>query len=58
MDSVIKERFLSLWETYFCGVELPIVLFTMIENMDESFLITPSWDKVRKRIEHHVRKDH
>jgi hypothetical protein len=22
----------------------------MIENMDESFLITPSWDKVRKRI--------
>jgi len=23
----------------------------MIDNMDESFLITPSWDKVRKRIE-------
>jgi hypothetical protein len=22
----------------------------MIENMDESFLITPSWDKVKKRI--------
>jgi uncharacterized protein (DUF169 family) len=23
---------------------------TMVENMDESFLITPSWEKVRKRI--------
>ncbi len=22
----------------------------MVENMEESFLITPSWDKVRKRI--------
>jgi hypothetical protein len=22
----------------------------MIENMEESFLITPAWDKVRKRI--------
>jgi len=23
---------------------------TMVENMEVSFLITPSWDKVRKRI--------
>jgi hypothetical protein len=23
---------------------------TMVENMEESFLITTSWDKVRKRI--------
>jgi hypothetical protein len=22
----------------------------MVENMDESFLITPSWEKVRRRI--------
>ena len=22
----------------------------MVENMEESFLITPSWDRVRKRI--------
>jgi len=30
---------------------VPMNKFTrMIENMDESFLITPSWDKVRKRI--------
>ena len=30
---------------------VPLKKFTrMIENMDESFLITPSWDKVRKRI--------
>ena len=30
---------------------MPMNKFTrMIEDMDESFLITPSWDKVRKRI--------
>lgn len=30
---------------------IPMNKFTrMIENMDESFLITPSWDKVKKRI--------
>lgn len=30
---------------------VPMIKFVrMIENMDESFLITPSWDKVRKRI--------
>jgi len=23
---------------------------TMVENMDESFLITPSWGKIQKRI--------
>jgi len=30
---------------------VPMKKFTrMVENMEESFLITPSWDKVRKRI--------
>jgi len=25
----------------------------MVDNMNESFLITPSWDKIHKRSKHH-----
>ena len=27
MDIALKERFLRLWQTYFCGAELPIVFY-------------------------------
>ena len=30
---------------------VPMIKFTrMVENMEESFLITPAWNKVRKRM--------
>ena len=47
MDMATKQNFMALWEKYFNKAELPI---TMINNMEESFLITPSWRKVQSRI--------
>lgn len=39
MNLEIKERFITAWAEF----------LSMLENMDESFLTTKSWSKVKSR---------
>jgi uncharacterized protein (DUF169 family) len=42
MDIELKERFLRLWETYFCGADLPIVLYYTNEAPNVDWVKPPS----------------
>jgi hypothetical protein len=52
MGIKLKETFIVLWEQYFGQAAFPIIFYytDMVENIEESFLITDSWAKVKKRI--------
>jgi hypothetical protein len=42
MDIELKERFLRLWGTYFCGADLPIVFYYTNETTDVDLVKPPS----------------
>ena len=57
LDKAIRDNFITKWGKYFGNAELPITFsaplakfLSMIENMDESFLITKSWKQIQQRL--------
>ena len=62
MDMELKVKVECLWQKCFDGAELPISFFYANERpartyMEESFLITGSWGKVRRRIVSGAKKE-